>query len=100
MRVVQKNKWKREDVWRVSVIIPVFNAEKYFRASLASLVEQSEHPDELIIVDDGSTDDSLKMIKEFVFPSRWFLKRIKGLVRQGMQDLNWQPKTMFFYRLR
>lgn len=52
----------------LSVVLPVFNAEKYLRASLASLVEQSEHPDELIIVDDGSTDDSLKIIKEFFFP--------------------------------
>ena len=52
----------------LSVVLPVFNAEKYLRSSLVALVEQSEHPDELVIVDDGSTDDSLKIIDEFVFP--------------------------------
>ena len=52
----------------LSIVMPVFNSEKYLQESLVSLAMQSEYPDELIIVNDGSTDDSLKIINAFVFP--------------------------------
>ena len=42
----------------ISVIVPVYNTEKYIRKCLDSLVNQSFKSIEIIIVDDGSTDDS------------------------------------------
>ncbi len=47
----------------VSVIMPVFNAGPYIRASVESITNQSEHDLELIIVDDGSADDSLEIAR-------------------------------------
>lgn len=49
---------------RVSVIIPVFNAAKTVRASLASLQAQTLREIEIICVDDGSTDDSSAIVEE------------------------------------
>jgi glycosyltransferase involved in cell wall biosynthesis len=43
---------------RVSVIIPVYNAARYLPAALASVAAQTHAPVEVIVVDDGSTDDS------------------------------------------
>lgn len=43
----------------VSVIVPMFNASRTIAATIASVVAQTHRPIELIIVDDGSTDDSL-----------------------------------------
>lgn len=50
---------------RVSVCCSVLNQRDYFREMLASVVVQSFKDWELIVVDDGSTDDILAVIKEF-----------------------------------
>lgn len=42
----------------VSVIIPVFNEQKYIKTCLLSLADQTVKPLEIIVVDDGSTDSS------------------------------------------
>lgn len=46
----------------VSVVIPNYNGEKYIKKCLDSLLNQSLEPDEIIIVDNKSTDGSLELI--------------------------------------
>lgn len=46
----------------VSVVIPNYNGEKYIKKCLESLLNQSLKPDEIIIVDNNSTDGSLKLL--------------------------------------
>lgn len=50
---------------RVSVIIPVFNLENYIAECLDSLLEQTFHDYEIIIVDDGSTDQSGMICRKY-----------------------------------
>ncbi|MBD5192634.1 MAG: glycosyltransferase [Bacteroidales bacterium] len=45
----------------VSVIVPVYNAQNYLEDAINSILGQTECDLELILVDDGSTDDSLKI---------------------------------------
>lgn len=49
----------------VSVIIPVYNSEKYLAAAIASALEQTLPPIEIIVVDDGSTDASAAIARGF-----------------------------------
>jgi glycosyltransferase involved in cell wall biosynthesis len=49
----------------VSVVIPVFNAEKYLRQAISSALDQTLPPHEIIIVDDGSTDSSREIASSF-----------------------------------
>lgn len=48
-----------------SIIIPVYNAEKFVVDTLESVLNQSFKSFEIIIVDDGSTDDTLKILSNF-----------------------------------
>lgn len=50
---------------KVSVIIPVYNAEMYLRECLDSIVNQTLQDIEIICVDDGSTDGSLTILQEY-----------------------------------
>lgn len=50
---------------KVSVIIPVYNVEKYLRQNLQSVANQTLKEIEIICVDDGSTDSSYEIIREF-----------------------------------
>jgi glycosyltransferase involved in cell wall biosynthesis len=51
---------------KISIIVPVYNMEAYIKRCLDSIYKQSYKNLEIIIVDDGSSDDSLKICKEFV----------------------------------
>ena len=50
---------------KVSVIIPVYNVEKYLPECLDSVIKQTLKDMEIICVDDGSTDSSGKIIDEY-----------------------------------
>ena len=50
---------------KISVIIPIYNVESYLGKALESIINQSFSDIEIICVDDGSTDNSLQIIKEY-----------------------------------
>lgn len=49
----------------VSIIVPVYNNAPYLRQCLNSLIDQSFKNIEIILVDDGSTDSSLQILREY-----------------------------------
>ena len=49
----------------ISVIVPVYNIEKYLRRSINSIINQTYSNLEIILVDDGSTDESGKICDEY-----------------------------------
>ena len=50
---------------KISVIVPVYNVEQYISRCLDSILSQSLNDVELICVNDGSTDNSLKIIQQY-----------------------------------
>lgn len=50
---------------QVSVVMPVFNGERYIGEAMDSVLKQHDAELELIVVDDGSTDSTLKIVKRF-----------------------------------
>lgn len=49
----------------ISVVIPVFNVEKYLRKCIDSVLNQSYKDYEIVLIDDGSTDDSGRICDEY-----------------------------------
>ena len=49
----------------ISVIVPVYNAEQYLAECLDSILGQTYQNLEVILINDGSTDNSLKIIEKY-----------------------------------
>ena len=64
---------------KISVIIPIFNTRKFLNKCLDSLLNQSLTDIEIICVDDGSTDNSLKILKSYANKD----DRVKVLTREN-----------------
>ena len=65
---------------KVSVIVPVYNVENYLVKCLDSLVNQTLKEIEIIVVNDGSPDNSQKIIDKFV---KKYPKKIKSFIKEN-----------------
>lgn len=63
----------------VSVIIKVFNGEKYIAESIVSVFEQTHSRLELIVVDDGSTDNTAREVNRFGDGLRYVYQKNMGI---------------------
>ena len=67
---------------KITVIIPVYNVEQYLRDALESVIQQTYDNLEIILIDDGSTDNSGKMCDEYALKDnriKVFHQENKGL---------------------
>ena len=55
---------------KVSLIIPVYNVEKYIRQCLESAINQTLKDIEIIVVNDGTKDNSMKIVEEYLSDER------------------------------
>lgn len=68
---------------KVSVIIPVYNAEKHVERALNSLIEQTLEDVQYIIIDDGSIDNSLTVVKKVLDSAYKEIKDITLITREN-----------------
>jgi glycosyltransferase involved in cell wall biosynthesis len=62
---------QNEEERLVSIIIPCFNAKRWIGEAIRSTLVQTHRPLEIVVIDDGSTDTSLEVIKSFGDKIRW-----------------------------
>lgn len=68
----------------VSIIMPVYNVESYIEESISSVINQTYDNFELIIINDGSTDSSLSVLKNFLQNNSHARVRIIETVNKGL----------------
>lgn len=73
----------KETEIKVSVVIPVYNCEEHLRETLDGVVAQTLGDIEVILVDDGSTDSSPEILKEYEDKYKDKNKKIKVLRQQN-----------------
>lgn len=66
----------------ISIVLPLYNGRAYVAETLASIAAQSEQRVELIVIDDGSTDDSAALVRGVCAASSSPVLRCATLVRQ------------------
>lgn len=59
---------------RITVLMPVYNAERHLREAINSMLDQSFAPFEFLIIDDGSTDRSAEIIESYRDPRIRFIR--------------------------
>ncbi len=79
---------------KISVCIPTFNGGKYIKEQLESILSQISEDDEVIISDDRSTDDTIKIIKSFND------KRIKIFTHEKIKNNYKGPYKNIYYVYR
>ncbi|MCA9469347.1 MAG: glycosyltransferase family 2 protein [Nitrospira sp.] len=62
----------------ISVIIPAYNAEQFIHLALESVLSQSHPPHEIIVIDDGSTDNTRKVLTNFKGKVRCLYQQNRG----------------------
>ncbi|NCC37254.1 MAG: glycosyltransferase family 2 protein, partial [Chloroflexia bacterium] len=66
----------------ISVIIPVYNGERFLAEAIQSVLDQTLPPDEIIVVDDGSTDGSAAVVDRLAstssLPMRYVYQQNQG----------------------
>jgi len=62
----------------IAVVIPAYNAERFIAESLNAVLSQTRPPDEVIVVDDGSTDSTMDELQRFRHETRIFTQSNRG----------------------
>ncbi|NJL57441.1 glycosyltransferase family 2 protein [bacterium] len=71
----------------LSAILCNYNHSHFIREALQSILDQSCQPDEVVLVDDGSTDNSVQVIEEFINKNRCSTFRLfKNEQNQGLMS--------------
>lgn len=108
--IYQNTKCMKYNEIKVSVVIPVYNTEKYVRQAVESVMYQSLKELEIIVVDDGSTDKSLSIVeklgacikrtffhrrmrKDSTMTSKFAMRNIKGYLVVTEEILSFRRQT-------
>ena len=81
--LINKSLYLTSQLPKISVIIPIYNAEQYIHYSLRSVQNQKMKEIEIIIIDDNSNDDSIKIVQKYMEED----KRIKLIENKNNRQI-------------
>ena len=78
----------------ISVIVPIYNRDRYLHETILSVINQTYTNLEIILIDDGSSDNVLKIIKHY----EKLDKRIKVITQKKYGNLFNYEKCFSFFK--
>ena len=78
---------------RFSVVIPVFNKEKYINETILSVLNQTYDNYEIIIINDASTDNSLKIIEEVISDKAVIINNKNNLGLSASRNIGFEASS-------
>jgi len=82
----------------ISIVVTVYNKEKFIENTLNSIINQTDSPSEIIIINDGSTDRSLEIINKIQLPNFAYLITTKYQGVSTSRNLGLQKaKSKYIY---
>src|SRR5947209_8516008 len=91
----------RREAARVSVVVPSYNHAPFVGAALRSVFRQTLQPAELLVIDDGSADDSPRVVEEMLkdcpFPCELIARANRGLCATLNEGLSKTRGRYFAY---
>lgn len=88
MRAIKNSIIRNKKKGKISVIIPVYNGEKYLSQAIDSVLTQSLRPHEIIVVNDGSTDNTEDICKGYGDNIRYVKQENKGAASARNEGIN------------
>ncbi len=78
------------DLLRISVVVPSYNYSRFLRARLASIFTQTYPVLEIIVLDDGSTDDSIAVVRDTAAQWGRYVQIVSNSTNSGSITRQWQ----------
>lgn len=78
----------------ISIIVPIFNAEKYLKECLESIINQTYKNIEILLINDGSSDSSLDMCKPYAIKDERIV-----LYTQRMEEFPLHVIEVYYYHM-
>ena len=78
---------------RFSIVIPVFNKEKYIKETILSVLNQTYDNYEIIIINDASTDNSLKIIEEVISDKAVIINNKNNLGLSASRNIGFEASS-------
>ena len=85
----------------VSIIIPIYNAEKYIKYAIESCLNQTYNNIEILLIDDGSKDKSKEICQEYVLKDsriKYYFQKNQGVCCTELWPIEIEWRMDLFFR--